>query len=97
MGAVLKEGGAWPACRATWPSTHAPADSFPSFRPHRRFPIIGAAVGAWTGVWYGAAAVLWPAPPALAAALSTLADVWITGCFHYDGLADTIDGFGGGW
>lgn len=48
-------------------------------------------------MWYGAAALLWPSPPALAAALSTLADVWITGCFHYDGLADTIDGFGGGW
>ena len=23
--------------------------------------------------------------------------VWITGCFHEDGLADTLDAFGGGW
>ena len=26
-----------------------------------------------------------------------MASVWLTGCFHEDGLADTIDGFGGGW
>ena len=23
--------------------------------------------------------------------------VWLTGCFHEDGLGDTLDGFGGGW
>lgn len=27
----------------------------------------------------------------------TGATLWLTGCFHEDGLADTIDGFGGGW
>lgn len=85
------EGGERPA------STGRQSRLTPLSQTHRRFPVIGAAVGAWSGVWYGAAALLWPSPPALAAALSTLADVWITGCFHYDGLADTIDGFGGGW
>ena len=48
-------------------------------------------MGCWGAAWHGAAALLWPAPPALAAALSTLATVWITGCFHEDGLADTLD------
>ena len=33
----------------------------------------------------------------MAAAVATGATVWLTGCFHEDGLADTIDGFGGGW
>ena len=61
------------------------------------FPLIGAAVGAWGAAWHAAAALLWPAPAALAPALSTLATVWLTGCFHEDGLADTMDGFGGGW
>ncbi|EKU22472.1 cobalamin 5 -phosphate synthase, partial [Nannochloropsis gaditana CCMP526] len=32
-----------------------------------------------------------------AAAASTLAGVWITGAFHEDGLADSLDAFGGGW
>lgn len=61
------------------------------------FPAIGAAVGAWGAAWLSAAALLWPAPAQLAPALCTMATVWITGCFHEDGLADTIDGFGGGW
>lgn len=61
------------------------------------FPLIGAAVGAWGATWHSAAALLWPAPPMLAGAVSTLATVWLTGCFHEDGLSDTLDGFGGGW
>lgn len=61
------------------------------------FPLIGALVGAWGAAWHGAAALLWPSPPALAGAVSTLATVWVTGCFHEDGLSDTLDGFGGGW
>ena len=30
-------------------------------------------------------------------ALSTGGTLWLTGCFHEDGLCDTLDGFGGGW
>ena len=33
----------------------------------------------------------------VAASASTVASVWLTGCFHEDGLVDTADGFGGGW
>jgi adenosylcobinamide-GDP ribazoletransferase len=36
---------------------------------------------------------LWP--PAVAAGLSLVATVWLTGAFHEDGLADTCDGLGG--
>ena len=38
---------------------------------------------------------LWP--PLIAAALSSGGTLWLTGCFHEDGLCDTLDGFGGGW
>ena len=59
----------------------------------RYFPAVGWIVG---GV---AAGVLWltslllPAP--LPVILSTAAAMWMTGAFHEDGLADTIDGLGG--
>lgn len=59
------------------------------------FPIIGAVIGAWGAVFYSAAVVLLPA--SVAAGISTLATVWLTGCFHEDGLSDCFDGFGGGW
>lgn len=59
------------------------------------FPIIGAVIGAWGAVFYNAAAVILPA--SVSAGVSTLATVWLTGCFHEDGLADCFDGFGGGW
>jgi adenosylcobinamide-GDP ribazoletransferase len=35
-------------------------------------------------------------PPLLAAALALAATLAVTGCLHEDGLADTVDGFGGG-
>lgn len=59
------------------------------------FPLFGAAIGFWGAVFFNAAAVL--LPTAVAAGVSTLATVHITGCFHEDGLADCFDGFGGGW
>lgn len=36
-------------------------------------------------------------PVSAAILLSMLFGVFLTGCFHEDGLADTCDGFGGGW
>ncbi len=59
------------------------------------FPIVGIVVGLVGGVVYGLAYRLglpfWPA-----AALCVAATMMLTGCLHEDGLADTVDGFGGG-
>ena len=59
------------------------------------FPLLGTVIGAWQACIYDAAASLWP--PLVAAALSAAGTLWLTGCFHEDGLCDTLDGFGGGW
>ncbi|CAK0790466.1 unnamed protein product [Prorocentrum cordatum] len=59
------------------------------------FPVLGCIVGLWASVWFDALALLWP--PLAAAASTSAATLWLTGCFHEDGLCDTIDAFGGGW
>lgn len=79
--------------------TRVPVPAWVGFEPAwlqaclRHFPLVGAWVGAW------AAAVLWAAmqfwPPLVAATLSLLATVWLTGAFHEDGLADSCDALGG--
>ncbi|ETV76418.1 hypothetical protein H257_09447 [Aphanomyces astaci] len=60
------------------------------------FPCIGWAVGAFAAVWLVGGLVLFGSTP-VAVILSTFASVWLTGCFHEDGVADTFDSFGGGW
>jgi adenosylcobinamide-GDP ribazoletransferase len=59
------------------------------------FPLVGAGVGALTALALLAAELLGcqAAPSALIALAAGLA---ITGALHEDGLADTVDGFGGG-
>ena len=64
-------------------------------RALRAFPVIGALIG------LAAAVVLWLAvalnlPAGLAAAVTILGLVALTGGLHEDGLADTADGFWGG-
>ena len=59
------------------------------------FPLVGVLVAIVGGAALWAGAHVWPA--FVAAALSTAATVWITGAFHEDALADSCDGFGGGW
>lgn len=59
------------------------------------FPLVGLAVGAAGAVAFAAALALWP--PYIAAIVSVASTVWITGAFHEDALADSFDGFGGGW
>jgi adenosylcobinamide-GDP ribazoletransferase len=60
----------------------------------RYFPLVGLLVG---GI---AAGVLWLAgqvfPVVVAVLISTAVSAWITGAFHEDGLADSVDGLGGG-
>lgn len=58
------------------------------------FPWVGALLGAiFAGVWLGLLRVL---PGPAAAALLLVFSVWLTGGLHLDGLADTLDGLGGG-
>jgi adenosylcobinamide-GDP ribazoletransferase len=59
------------------------------------FPLVGLCVGAVSGGAFAAAVTFWP--PVLAAIVATSLSVWMTGAFHEDALADSLDGFGGGW
>jgi len=62
------------------------------------FPGVGWVVGGLTaGVFWGLMQVLpgQPAAPWVAAVLSTVFSVLLTGAFHEDGLADLADGLGG--
>jgi adenosylcobinamide-GDP ribazoletransferase len=64
------------------------------------FPGVGVLVGGFAaGVFTGAQALLPESifTPLLAAALSTVATVLLTGGFHEDGLADVADGLGGSY
>jgi adenosylcobinamide-GDP ribazoletransferase len=64
-------------------------------RAARYFPLVGILVGAIGASITLAAAALWP--PQVAVLLGMAATLVATGAFHEDGLADSIDGFGGGW
>lgn len=62
------------------------------------FPGVGWLVGGLTAAVFGALMALLPAQaatPWVAAALSTVCSVLLTGAFHEDGLADLADGLGG--
>jgi adenosylcobinamide-GDP ribazoletransferase len=59
------------------------------------FPIAGLVVGLIGAVVFALAHRV-GLPPWPAAALAVAATLLATGCLHEDGLADTIDGFGGG-
>jgi cobalamin 5'-phosphate synthase/cobalamin synthase len=63
-------------------------------RSARWFPLIGALLGA---IYAAVAVVLTPLfPPLVTAVLIVALDALLTGAMHFDGLADTADGFGGG-
>ena len=59
------------------------------------FPIVGLVIGGLGGCVYALAHGL-GAAPLLAAAWTLAAMTLATGALHEDGLADTLDGFGGG-
>jgi adenosylcobinamide-GDP ribazoletransferase len=76
----------WP-----WRGEAAPADLA---RAMFWFPWVGAILGLiFLGAWEGLARVL---PPPAVAALLVCLSVLVTGGLHLDGLADTVDGLGGG-
>ncbi|TXH07630.1 MAG: adenosylcobinamide-GDP ribazoletransferase [Rhodocyclaceae bacterium] len=64
-------------------------------RSARYFPAVGLLIGGIGALVYLAALQLWPQP--VAVLLSMAATIYATGAFHEDGLADTVDGLGGGW
>lgn len=59
------------------------------------YPVVGAVVGACSGLVFGLAARA-GLPPLAAALLAIGASALLTGAMHEDGLADLADGFGGG-
>lgn len=63
-------------------------------RSARYFPLVGALVGIVSAAVFVAASGVWSG--ALPALLAVGVGVLITGAFHEDGLADTLDGLGGG-
>jgi adenosylcobinamide-GDP ribazoletransferase len=72
------------------------AGARPDFRrAARAFPLVGALVGIAGGAVLVIGAWL-NIPTMITAALAVLATMVFTGGLHEDGLADTVDGFGGG-
>lgn len=61
----------------------------------RYFPLIGWIVGGFSFLTYFLSNFLFSNE--ISVLLSLLAGVLVTGSFHEDGLADAVDGFGGGW
>ncbi len=61
----------------------------------RYFPLIGILVGAVGALVFWLSDILLPLEIALL--LSMASTILLTGAFHEDGLADAVDGLGGGW
>lgn len=61
----------------------------------RFFPLVGILVGAIGAIVFWLCDSVLPLEVALL--LSMLATIVMTGAFHEDGLADAVDGLGGGW
>jgi adenosylcobinamide-GDP ribazoletransferase len=59
------------------------------------FPLVGAGIGGLVALAFFVAALLGCGIP-VAALIALFAGLALTGAFHEDGLADTVDGFGGG-
>jgi len=63
-------------------------------RSTRWFPLVGGLLGGLSvGAFWLLSRVF---PPLVTAALIVVIDAFLTGAMHFDGLADTADGFGGG-
>jgi cobalamin 5'-phosphate synthase/cobalamin synthase len=62
------------------------------------FPVIGALAGLLSvAIFELTRAMPSNIPPTLIAVVIVLGGILLTGALHLDGLADTADGFGGGW
>ena len=59
------------------------------------FPLVGIIVGVVGALVFVLTARVFPTN--IAVLLSMVATIYVTGAFHEDGMADSIDGIGGGW
>lgn len=72
------------------------ADAGDVGRAARWFPLIGGVLGAANALIAWTMTEVMDFPAALTATLVVGLAAWVTGAIHLDGLADTVDGFGGG-
>lgn len=63
-------------------------------KANRYFPLVGWIVGGVAAIVYLASDVV--LTKSIAVLLSMISTIVLTGAFHEDGLADSVDGFGGG-
>lgn len=63
-------------------------------RCHRWFSLVGALIGLGLALVYWGFEQMFPAPVAVFVTLGI--SLWLTGALHEDGLADCMDGLGGG-
>jgi len=81
--------------------TRIPVPAFKNFdarwlnQANSYYGVVGLLVGSISGLVLLTAGLILPA--SIAIILAMIASVMLTGGFHEDGLADTLDGFGGGW
>ena len=59
------------------------------------FPLVGLLLGGLYAALYSALVVFWSPPVCIGLVLAF--HLWITGAFHEDGLADSMDALGGGY
>ena len=80
--------------------TRLPVPQFSHYNPQwlhqssRHFPAVGLLVGLLCASVFWLASILFT--PLIAAVISTVFGIKLTGAFHEDGLADSCDGLGGG-
>ena len=80
--------------------TRLPVPQFSHYNPQwlhqssRHFPAVGLLVGLLCASVFWLASILFT--PLIAAVMSTVFGIKLTGAFHEDGLADSCDGLGGG-
>ena len=61
------------------------------------FPVAGSILGGMYAIVFDCLHVSLGLPAPVAASVTIAVGLYITGCFHEDGLADSADGMGGGW
>jgi adenosylcobinamide-GDP ribazoletransferase len=59
------------------------------------FPLVGIIVGIFGAISFVLSSLI--LPHNLAVLISMAVTIYMTGAFHEDGLADSVDGLGGGW